>query len=43
MINMNLKWCIPSKGRSEYIKGKTLLLLEKHKIDKKDIYICSKR
>ena len=36
---MNLKWCIPSKGRCDYIKTKTLLLLEKHKIDKKDIYI----
>ena len=39
MINMNLKWCIPSKGRSEYIKGKTLALLEKHSINKNDIYI----
>ena len=36
---MNLKWCIPSKGRSEYIKGKTLALLEKHSINKNDIYI----
>ena len=36
---MNLKWCIPSKGRCEYIKGKTLALLEKHSINKKDIYI----
>ena len=36
---MNLKFCIPSKGRSEYIKNKTLALLEKHSIDKKDIYI----
>lgn len=36
---MNLKFCIPSKERSEYIKGKTLALLEKHSINKKDIYI----
>ena len=36
---MNIKFCIPSKGRSEYIKTKTLAFLEKHKIDKKDIYI----
>jgi len=39
MIDMKLKWCIPSKGRSDYIKGKTLALLEKHSINKKDIYI----
>ena len=36
---MNFKIAIPSKGRSEYIKTKTLELLEKHSIKKKDIYI----
>ena len=35
---MNFKIAIPSKGRSEYIKTKTLELLEKHSI-KKNIYI----
>ena len=36
---MKLKFCIPSKGRSQYMKTKTLALLEKHSISKKDIYI----
>ena len=36
---MNFKIAIPSKGRSEYIKTKTLALLEKHSINKKEIYI----
>ena len=36
---MNFKIAIPSKGRSEYMKTKTLALLEKHGIKKKDVYI----
>ena len=36
---MNFKIAIPSKQRSEYMKTKTLALLEKHGIKKKDIYI----
>ena len=39
MINFKVNFAIPSKGRSEYIKTKTLPLLENHSVNKKDIFI----
>lgn len=39
MIDLKVFFAIPSKGRSEYIKTKTLALLEKHSVPKNDIFI----